>query len=591
MKFLIFLLMICGALFLFSNSDAQFLASKNLASLSNQIILNQDSTISEDAIILALRLQDSIKLDSLLASKIDQVLEIVRTQFDTLRFIHAMKEYEPNQILLKSNASWIYAWRNGELMTGNPDIDSLSTEYQMIDVEVDHLDSTLFILYFSHPLKMPLLAELYQSIQGVEYAQPNWVYSIGMIWTDIGIFWLGDWNIAFGRGEFGCDYCWFIKVDGHSNVRLVAEESPIYGHSATFFSSVDDLLSIAQSAESELDRIIAVEVIGLLYINKCPWSREDIRNFASFCSMKEEAYFMREQVVKVLIGLLGNPNPIFQYSIQIALNRVLSLGGGILSYYFPFQVENWWTFSKFLTETIVDTIRVNDSLYFQFDQFRHSKNILLRMTSDNKLLLSDKATEQVWLDFSANIGDSWKVSTPFADWTVHLQSKTDTVTVLAGTFTHCYRFWFQFHGDDNDWVEWYAPGVGPVRRILYGFAVIEYPLTSAFVNGYYLPTKIGELPESSKPDQFYLYPNYPNPFNATTVISYELPISESVKLEIFNIHGQKVRTLINYVQVPGHYQIIWDGCNDNGRQLGSGLYFCRLQVKSFIKAQKLIYQK
>jgi len=266
-----------------------------------------------------------------------------------------------------------------------------------------------------------------------------------------------------------------------------------------------------------------------------------------------------------------------------------------LATYFPLQVGNWWTFSKSITETIIDTIRISDSLYYKFDQFRHSPNVLLRMTSDNKLVLRDNVAEQVWLDFSANIGDNWKVTAPGcgSEWTVHLQSKTDTVTVPAGTFTNCYRFWFQFNGADNDWVEWYAPGVGPVKRILYGFAVIEYPLTSAFVNGFYLPTKIDEPPESITPDQFYLHPNYPNPFNATTVIPFDLPHSSFVMVEIYNIMGKKVRTLFADPKPAGHFEVQWNGTDELNQAVASGIYFCRLQTtrplnEVFVQVRKLV---
>ena len=217
------------------------------------------------------------------------------------------------------------------------------------------------------------------------------------------------------------------------------------------------------------------------------------------------------------------------------------------------------------------------------------------MTSDNKLLLRDNNMHQVWLNFSAEIGDSWKVTDPVGDsqWTVHLQSKTDNVTVPAGTFTNCYRFWFQFNGADNDWVEWYALGVGPIKRILYGFAVIEYPLTSAFVNGFYLPTKIDEPPESSKPERFYLYLNYPNPFNATTVIPFDLPHSSNVELEIYNIIGKKVRTLVADQKPAGHFEVRWDGADELNQSVASGVYFCKLQItkpqdKNFIQVRKMI---
>jgi hypothetical protein len=266
-----------------------------------------------------------------------------------------------------------------------------------------------------------------------------------------------------------------------------------------------------------------------------------------------------------------------------------------LAAYFPLQVRNWWTFSKSITETISDSMKISDNLYFQFNQFRNSQNVLLRMTSDNKLLLRYDTTQQVWLDFSATIGDNWKVTAPGggSEWTVHLQSKTDTVIVPAGTFTNCYRFWFQFKGADNDWVEWYAPGVGPVKRILYGFGLIEYLLTSAFVNGFYLPTKIDETPESSQPDQFCMYPNYPNPFNAATVIPFDLPHSSYVALEIYNLMGKKVHTLFANQKPAGHYEVQWDGTNELNQAVASGIYFCRLQItqpqsENFIQVRKLM---
>ncbi|MDZ7342131.1 MAG: T9SS type A sorting domain-containing protein [candidate division KSB1 bacterium] len=246
--------------------------------------------------------------------------------------------------------------------------------------------------------------------------------------------------------------------------------------------------------------------------------------------------------------------------------------------YFPLQIGNWWTFSRSLTESVVDTIRIKDTLFYKFDQYRHFPNALLRMTGDNKLLLRDNTQEQLWLDFSAAIGDSWKITTPLAEWAVHLESKSDTVIVPAGTFTNCYRFWFQFNGADNDWVEWYAPGVGPVKRILYGIAMIEYPLTSAYVNGLHLPTEIEKTPESNLPEQFYLYPNYPNPFNAMTTISFDLPFSSDVTLEIYNIMGKKVRTLLADQKPAGHFEVQWDGTDESKQSVASGIYFCRLSA-------------
>jgi hypothetical protein len=277
-----------------------------------------------------------------------------------------------------------------------------------------------------------------------------------------------------------------------------------------------------------------------------------------------------------------------------------SLGAGVWRYesteqqatnYFPLQPGNRWTFSDVQSESIIDTMRIADHLYYVFDNFRHYPDVSLRMTDDNKLLLRDNAGEQIWLDFSAAVGDTWIVTEPGGDlkWKVHLQSKTDTVTVHAGTFTNCYRFWFDFGCCDNDWVEWYAPNVGPVKRILYGFAVIEYPLSSVVLNGEEFPTLVTNQPKVYIPEKVYLYPNYPNPFNAMTTIRYNSYAAGYISMEIYNIMGKKVRTLVADYKPAGSYHEIWDGMDNLGKEVSSGTYFIRLSNGANITVNKMAY--
>jgi hypothetical protein len=72
--------------------------------------------------------------------------------------------------------------------------------------------------------------------------------------------------------------------------------------------------------------------------------------------------------------------------------------------------------------------------------------------------------------------------------------------------------------------------------------------------------------------------NYPNPFNPETKIVFNLPESGNVKLEIYNIKGQKVKTLLDCYMNPGRSEMIWDGKDDNGKRVGSGVYFYQLQT-------------
>ena len=96
--------------------------------------------------------------------------------------------------------------------------------------------------------------------------------------------------------------------------------------------------------------------------------------------------------------------------------------------------------------------------------------------------------------------------------------------------------------------------------------------------------------EFSTPDNFTLEQNYPNPFNPSTVIPYAIPSNKTVvvKLEIFNLLGQKVRTLIRQTQTSGAYSATWNGRDDSGNPVASGVYYYRLIAGEFVAAKKLM---
>lgn len=82
------------------------------------------------------------------------------------------------------------------------------------------------------------------------------------------------------------------------------------------------------------------------------------------------------------------------------------------------------------------------------------------------------------------------------------------------------------------------------------------------------------------PSTFSLHQNYPNPFNPATNIRFTLLNSEHVRLAIYNLRGQKVRTLIDLTMDKGNHEVTWDATNDVGDKVASGVYFCRLSVES-----------
>jgi len=88
------------------------------------------------------------------------------------------------------------------------------------------------------------------------------------------------------------------------------------------------------------------------------------------------------------------------------------------------------------------------------------------------------------------------------------------------------------------------------------------------------------------PDKYILYQNYPNPFNPVTKIKFALPKPEIVKIEIYNIIGQKIETLINIPMPAGYYEVEF-----NGQNLSSGIYLYRIEAGEWIDVKKMLLVK
>jgi hypothetical protein len=96
---------------------------------------------------------------------------------------------------------------------------------------------------------------------------------------------------------------------------------------------------------------------------------------------------------------------------------------------------------------------------------------------------------------------------------------------------------------------------------------------------------------SINPAKFQLFPNYPNPFNSQTNIKYYLPKPGGVKIEIYNLLGQKIRTLINQPQKSGMHQVVWNGRDENGISVSSGVYIYNLTSGNYSTSKKLLILK
>jgi hypothetical protein len=100
-----------------------------------------------------------------------------------------------------------------------------------------------------------------------------------------------------------------------------------------------------------------------------------------------------------------------------------------------------------------------------------------------------------------------------------------------------------------------------------------------------------ELIDNAIPQSYAIDQNYPNPFNPTTTIKYTIPKESNVKLEIYDITGRLVNTVVNQSQGAGTYSVTWDGSNSSGQKVGSGMYLYRINAGSFIAVKKMILLK
>ncbi|HEX7401423.1 MAG TPA: SBBP repeat-containing protein [candidate division Zixibacteria bacterium] len=117
----------------------------------------------------------------------------------------------------------------------------------------------------------------------------------------------------------------------------------------------------------------------------------------------------------------------------------------------------------------------------------------------------------------------------------------------------------------------------------YDYCTIKYVQTSSAVKD--------ETGDRERPSEFELSQNYPNPFNPNTKIEFTLAKAGFVTLQIYDVLGRKVRTLVSENLPSGYKSVMWDGKNDDGKDVASGVYFYQLKVGDFSEPKKMVLLK
>jgi hypothetical protein len=104
-------------------------------------------------------------------------------------------------------------------------------------------------------------------------------------------------------------------------------------------------------------------------------------------------------------------------------------------------------------------------------------------------------------------------------------------------------------------------------------------------------TEVDDEEVEELPTEFSLTQNYPNPFNPSTTIEYTVPVRSRVTITVYNILGRQVRTLVDREESVGQYRVTWDGTDQSGRRVASGVYLYRFTAGEYSETRKLVVIK
>lgn len=132
---------------------------------------------------------------------------------------------------------------------------------------------------------------------------------------------------------------------------------------------------------------------------------------------------------------------------------------------------------------------------------------------------------------------------------------------------------------------------GPVMIAFYGASSVVNADNDLMVDNVNVAQVVANDDNLLPANSASLRQNYPNPFNPSTTISYSIQTPGKVRLDVFNVKGQHVSTLLDAEQAGGEHELVWNGIDDSGSSLGSGIYLLRMQAGDFSSTRKMMLIK
>ncbi len=174
-------------------------------------------------------------------------------------------------------------------------------------------------------------------------------------------------------------------------------------------------------------------------------------------------------------------------------------------------------------------------------------------------------------------------SSTFATTVLDRSGLTSTTLAVTGLSNSTHYYW---HVRASN-----ASGTSAYSSIRQFATIAIAPAPPAMLSPLNVASEDNSAVDNIIPSEFALGQNYPNPFNPTTRIDFSLPSSGQVTIEIFNILGEKVKTIVNSQMGAGNHTVEWNSTGGDGNHVSSGIYFYRLTTGDFIQTKKMILLK
>jgi len=242
----------------------------------------------------------------------------------------------------------------------------------------------------------------------------------------------------------------------------------------------------------------------------------------------------------------------------------------------------WWDTEDFFHENYHRLIHDGSKMVLLFQESVKAR-LFLHAGDDQYAAWAN--VPETYIMISGDYGEHWSepivlnsIETP------ELEGMVPVYWYMSDHMEHLFDDWYRIHLfflDDNDYGS-YVQANGPNTGGSLMYTSIDIDFSDVPLN---IDDQIVKVPDRM------LKQNYPNPFNPSTTINFSIPSATHVRLNIYNLKGQLVRTLIDEERSEGEHNTVWNGEDENGRSVGSGVYFYRLDAGNESEVRKMLLVK